>query len=89
MTETSEFSFTWAPGHGWVSGIVLVVGKWTVGNVYYDGSRNKDDPKKYIATSSLPGLKKVLDYFDDEEQAKQRVEKATRYWLSKLYEDKE
>jgi hypothetical protein len=74
----------WKPATGpFASGEVLYLGKWPVGSVNWV-SGSKGETKNYGAFSKLPGLKQLLDKFEKEEDAKARVEKATRYWLSKL-----
>lgn len=74
----------WEEAKGpWASGLVLFVGKWPVGSAGYV-SRTKGESKNYAAKSRLPGLKEVLEHFETMELAKDRVEKATRYWLRNL-----
>jgi hypothetical protein len=76
--------FLWKPATGpWASGDVLYVGKWPVGSAAY-ASSSKGDTKNYVARSRLPGLKEVLEYFETMDEAKERVERATRYWLREL-----
>lgn len=67
----------------YTAGSILLLGKWNVGSAYYNSCRTKDDPLKYAATCSLPGIKKVLDYYATEQEAKDRVEVAVKYWIIK------
>lgn len=62
----------------------MFLGKWWVGAAYYDGARGRDDPKKYVAVSMLPGVKRSLGYYMTIEDAKTRVESATEYWLDNI-----
>lgn len=65
------------------SGEVLRVGKWIVGEVCYE-SRTKGETNNYAAKSMLPGLKEILDYYKTSEEAKSRVERATKKWIADL-----
>jgi hypothetical protein len=68
------------------NGKKLFLGKWHVGGVHWNSCRSKDDPKKYVASCSLPGIKTTLDYYENEEEAKARVEKVVHYWVEKSRE---
>lgn len=63
------------------SGEILYLGRWNVGSAFYDGGKSKDDPKKQIATCSLPGIKRNLGSFEKEKEAKDRVENAVKHWI--------
>lgn len=65
------------------SGKILLLGKWNVASVFYDGCRSKDDPKAYRVTCSLPGIKTDLGNFENESEAMIKVEEAVRYWVDK------
>jgi hypothetical protein len=67
----------------YTAGSILILGEWNVGSAYYNSFRAKDDPLKYAATCSLPGIKKVLGYYATEQEAKDRVEVTVKYWISK------
>ena len=62
---------------------VLRVGKWIVGEVCYE-SRTKGETNNYAAKSMLPGIKEYLDYYETRDEAKGRVERATRKWIADL-----
>lgn len=66
------------------SGAKLFLGPWVVGGCHYDSTRNKNDPRKWAATCTLPGIKSLLGHFDSEEIAKEMAEKAVTHWLGKL-----
>ena len=65
------------------SGEVLRVGKWIVVEVCYE-SRTKGETNNYAAKSMLPGLKEHLDYYKTSDEAKSRVERATKKWIADL-----
>lgn len=65
------------------NGEMLRVGKWIVGEVCYE-SRTKEETNKYAAKSMLPGLKQHLDYYKTSDEAKIRVEIATKKWIANL-----
>lgn len=69
------------------NGQVLRVGEWVVGEVCHE-TRPKGENNNYAAKSYLPGLKETLDYYETIDQAKNRVESATKKWISKLYINK-
>jgi len=64
-------------------GQLLKAGKWHVGCVEYR-SRSKADIGNMAAITMLPGLKEVLGFFVTEAQAKERVERAVKFWLEGL-----
>ena len=64
-------------------GKCLLLGKWNVGGVFYDGLTSKDDPLKYASTCNLPGIKSTLGHYASEEEAMKRTEEAVKYWISK------
>lgn len=68
----------------YMSGSRCYLGKWEVGASHYDGCRSKDDPKKYLASCMLPGIKSNLDSYETEEEAKARVERAVNHWLNNI-----
>ncbi len=65
-------------------GELLELGQWNVGEIHYDSFRTKDDPLKYAATCKLPGVKQMLGHFEKKEEAREKVEKVVKFWLSKL-----
>ena len=65
----------------YTSGEILKLGKWIVGTAYYDSGRSRDDPCKYAAKCSLPGIKLNLGFFESSEEAKARVERAVNHWI--------
>lgn len=80
-----ELKMIWDDAKGkFANGKILLVGKWNVGNVYYDGCRKREDPLKYVVRTQLPGLKDPLGYFATEEEGKAHLEKVVRYWVKKL-----
>jgi len=66
------------------NGELLRAGKWIVGEVCYE-SRTKGENKHYAAKSMLPGLKNHLDYYETMDEAKARVERATKNWIDGLF----
>ena len=68
----------------YASGKILYLGKWRVGGFHFDSCRSKEDPKKWEATSRLPGIKPSLGRFAKEEEAMEAAEKAVKHWLSGL-----
>ena len=81
----SEEDLVWKPKTGkYENGLNLVVGKWTVGSIFYDSARSRNDPKKYAANIHLPGILSRLDYWDTEEEAKARVVLAVKRWFQGL-----
>jgi len=82
--------FTWKPGiRQYGSGEILYVGKWPVGSVSYSANVPREDPKKYVACSRLPGLKSDLGHFEKLQDAKLKVEAATAYWFTKAGQEEE
>jgi len=65
----------------YATGVILILGKWPIGNAYYDGCITKGDPLKYSATCRLPGIKTYLGSYATEEEAKSRVEGAVTHWI--------
>jgi hypothetical protein len=65
-------------------GEVLVLGKWIVAGAHNNSARSRDDPKKWGASCKLPGIKPDLGWYATPEEAKERAEKAVRYWLAQL-----
>lgn len=65
-------------------GELLFMGKWNVGEIYYDSCRTRDDPLKYAAKCRLPGIKENLGHFETDAEAKVVAEKAVTHWMSKL-----
>ena len=68
----------------YASGEILHLGKWKVGGFHFDSSRSKDEPNKWCATCSLPGIKRCLGHFAKEEESRAKVEEAVKHWLSGL-----
>ena len=68
----------------YMCGSRLYLGKWEVGGAHYDGCVSKDDPEKYISTCILPGIKKSLGRYTNEEDAKARTERAVNIWLEEI-----
>ncbi len=62
----------------------LFLGPWKVGGVHYDSCKNRNDPAKYAATCTLPGIKNLLGHFETEEKAIETAENAVKHWLNKL-----
>lgn len=61
---------------------LLYIGRWVVGEVCYESlSKNEN---YFAAKSMLPGLKRHLYYYKTKEEAKSRVEAATKRWLIDL-----
>ena len=57
---------------------ILVLGKWRVGQVYYDGATSNE--KKYRATIALPGPNQEVGYFSTEEKAMNTLEEEVKRW---------
>lgn len=82
-----DYNFNWVNDTRlFHKGIVLFVGKWMIGAVCWEGGL-KGETKHYAAKSLLPGLKQHLDKYETEQEAKDRVEKATKYWIKELLKD--
>ena len=75
----------WKPVNAqYSSGELLYCGSWNVGGFHYNNARTNDDPLKYCATCTLPGIKANLGYFKTSEEAKAKAENAATHWFSKL-----
>lgn len=65
------------------NGYDLFLGKWKVGNVIYDSCQPRESKNKYLASSTLSGLKSNLGHFTTETEAKNTVKFVTLYWIEK------
>lgn len=72
----------WKPGHN--SSFHLHIGAWQVGQCYYSGSTSKDNPKKWVVKTYLPGLKADQGHFSTDAEAKVRLIQVTKHWFEKL-----
>lgn len=68
----------------YANGELLFLGAWNVGVIHYDSCCSVDDQLKYKAQCMLPGIKTYLGHFKTMIEAKNKVEKVVKYWLSKL-----
>lgn len=59
-------------------------GKWTLFNVFYDGSVSKNQEDKYKLRCYLPGLKDNLGHFKTEREAIDKAEIVLKYWIKYL-----
>lgn len=77
--------FNWVDENNqYVQGEKLLVGKWRVAGVHYSGVVPRNEPKKWMATCDLPGIKKTLSTHETMEKAKEAAERAVTYWLKML-----
>lgn len=60
---------------------ILKLGPFPVGKVFYDATRAKDEPRKYMSACALPGVRGVLGWHETEESAMKKVEGGVRWWL--------
>ena len=59
----------------------LRLGKYKVGEFFYNSSRSRDDPKCYRVTCDLPGIIKVLGNYETTDEARARLEKVVTHWI--------
>ena len=69
----------------YASGESLLLGKYAVGS-WHIGITASVSGNRYRATCALPGLKGDQGAFATPEEAKSRVERAVRLWLSNAFE---
>lgn len=82
-----EYKLTWVSQESkYTSSNDLYLGKWKIGSVYYTGSQPKNSPQ-IIAICLLPGIKKELGYFKNEDDAIKKIHYAVDYWLERLNQD--
>ena len=67
-------------------GEFLYLGRWKVGGSHYDALRSKAAHDKWQAITRLPGLKRCIGHFANEEEAKDAVEQAVKFWLKNAEE---
>ena len=63
------------------SGERLMLGKYKVGEYYHNGSRRRNDPKRYRVLCVLPGINSVLGDYEEVQSAKGRLERAVAHWI--------
>lgn len=81
----NQYLLTWVlASSGWNKGNTLYLGKWAVGNVSYSSLVAKGERNRYQCTCFLTGIKSNLGLHETEELAKQVLEKAVKYWVSKI-----
>lgn len=77
-------NYQWKTRHHMFSpGEDLYVGAWSVGSVFYDGGRSRNEPNKYMATCKLPGMKPELGHFLTTGEAKAKALEAAVHWFNK------
>lgn len=76
-------TFSWKPSDSkWNQGEQLYLGQFKVASAYYDATHTRGQ-ESYATRCSLPGLKGDLGHYPDMVAAKDAVEKAVTFWLTK------
>lgn len=74
----------WKPNKSkYCQGNFAFLGKWKVGEFFWDGAQSQGSELHYKAKCFLPGIKDTLGNFKTEEEAKATVEYAVNYWMDK------
>jgi len=75
---------SWVPNNSqYCSGKSAMLGKWVVGEIYWDGTVSKGSDLNQKAKCFLPGIKNDLGNFKTEDEAKKTIIFAIGYWLDK------
>lgn len=64
------------------------LGRIKVGGAFYDGLTSRDDPKRYGCECLLPGIKQARERYASIDEAKSRLERQIRNWLSWIGADR-
>ena len=60
------------------------IGDVIIAEYRYDGTRAKNDPKKYILTTHVKGLKEVIGHYETEQECKDMCEKIGLFYIKML-----